>query len=216
MSARLAIAILLALFVEQPQRPVARDPDLRRELLRRVEVDQQTRFALIDWLKAHDAVIDTLDASRLDPVDQEEYGRLDTAMKKADADNIAWLKELVDKQGWPTITQVRQDGAHAAWCLVQHATADRPFQRRCLDLMSVVPADEISARHVAYLTDRVLLAEGKKQLYGTQCTSAGGRWEALPLEDEAHVDERRAKIGMEPLADYLRSIEETYGPAKKS
>ncbi len=215
MSAHLILGMVLALFVEQPQKPVAQDPDLRRELLHRCEVDQRTRFALVDWLKAHHVVIDTLDQAKLDPQDREEYERLEAAMKQTDTENIAWLKELVDKQGWPTITQVRQDGAQAAWCLVQHASADRPFQRHCLDLMAKVPPDEISARNVAYLTDRVLLAEGKKQLYGTQCTSAGGRWEALPLEDEVHVDQRRTAVGMEPLAEYLQSIEETYGPAKK-
>jgi hypothetical protein len=105
------------------------------------------------------------------------------------------------------------DGADAAWLLVQHADADAKFQRECLDLMARMPADQVSRTRLAYLTDRVLLAEGKKQVYGTQFQSVNGKWVPRELEDQAHVDERRSKVGLNTLAEYVRQLEAAYGPA---
>jgi hypothetical protein len=96
---------------------------------------------------------------------------------------------------------------------VQHADRDRKFQRKCLDLMTALPKQEFSQRDLAYLTDRVLLAEGKKQLYATQMETADGKWVPRPLEDPENVDQRRADHGLEPLAKYIKQIESVYGPA---
>jgi hypothetical protein len=103
------------------------------------------------------------------------------------------------------------DGASAAWLLVQHADADPAFQRQCLDLMAKLPKEEVSQPNVAYLTDRVLLAEGKAQMYGTQFVVEEGQLKPRPIEDEANVDKRRAKMGLPPLAEYKQQMERMYG-----
>jgi hypothetical protein len=73
---------------------------------------------------------------------------------------------------------VGADGASAAWLLMQHAAADRAFLRECLDLMvAALESGEVSPSEVAYLTDRVLLAERQPQVYGTQVTRQGGEWQ---------------------------------------
>ena len=53
-----------------------------------------------------------------------------------DADNLAWLKEVVAEVGWPGQSMVGEDGAHAAWLLAQHADQDPAFQLRCLELLT--------------------------------------------------------------------------------
>src|SRR5580693_5258766 len=124
------------------------DDGLRAELLRRVEKDQVARQAL--------------DAD---------------GMREADGENLPWLKGVVAAHGWPGVSLVGADGAHAAWLLAQHADADPAFQRRCLDLLATaVEAGEGSERELAYLTDRVLLHEGRPQVYGTQVTRRGDAW----------------------------------------
>ena len=124
------------------------DDGLRAELLRRVEKDQVARKAL--------------DAD---------------AMREADGENLPWLKEVVAAHGWPGASLVGTDGAHAAWLLAQHADADPAFQRQCLGLIgAAVEAGEASLLEYAYLTDRVLLAEGRSQVYGTQVTRRDGAW----------------------------------------
>jgi hypothetical protein len=134
-------------------------------------------------------------------------------VQKIDEANTQWLKQIISEHGWPTISLVGPDGASAAWLLVQHADRDPAFQRKCLDLMTALPKDEVSQKDLAYLTDRVLLKEGKQQLYGTQFTSDGGKWIPRPLEDEPNVDSRRAAVGLPPLAEYARQLSEVYGPA---
>ncbi len=146
----------------------------------------------------------------LDATRKAEFQRLGQQLGRVDAENTARLGEIVERHGWPTYTLVGKDGAKAAWILVQHADLSPKFQRRCLDLMTKVPRDEVSQVDVAYLTDRVLLAEGKKQVYGTQFTLANGKCKPRPLEDEANVDQRRKEVGLPPLAEYLKEAERFY------
>lgn len=186
------------------------NPDLRDELQKRGKVDQDARGRLIEWQKANGN-----DFSKLPADKKAEFEKVADEVAKVDADNTEWLGEQVGKTGWPTVSQVGKQAAHTAWLLVQHADADPKFQRKCLDLMAKLPKGEVDGKDVAYLTDRVLLAEGKKQVYGTQFHSPNGKWEPRPLEDEANVDKRRAEVGLSTLAEYVKQLEAAYGPAKK-
>jgi hypothetical protein len=191
-----------------------KDPGLRSELLQRTAVDQKTRADIIEWSNKY-GLNDPFDTFRRSAEQKAEFVKRLEAMKKADNENTSWLKELVENRGWPTRTLVGKDGANAAWLLIQHADADPKFQRKCLDLMVTLPRQEVSQADVAYLTDRVLLAEGKKQVYGTQFTSIDGKLQPQPLEDEANVDQRRAEVGLPTLAEYAKKMEEIYGGKAK-
>ena len=132
-------------------------------------------------------------------------------LEAIDRKNTARLKEIVDQHGWPGKSLVGAAGAQDAWLLVQHADRDPAFQKRCLELMTpLVAQGEVSAVNVAYLTDRVRVAEGKPQVYGTQFRQADGKMEPSPIEDEARVDERRKSVGLPPLAQYRKQLEEVY------
>jgi hypothetical protein len=60
---------------------------------------------------------------------------------------------------------------------------------------------------LAYLTDRVQVAEGHKQVYGTQFHDVNGKQEPYPIENEADLAGRREKVGLPPMAEYRKSIE---------
>jgi hypothetical protein len=157
---------------------------LRAELLRRMEWDQ---------------------AARQDD-DPEACGQVD-------AENLPWLKNVITETGWPGRAVVGDDGASAAWLLVQHADSDPAFQRQCLDLLTEAASrGEATKAQVAYLTDRVLLAEGKPQEFGTQAIGRNGQWVPRDLRDPGHVDQRRAAMSLGSLADNLARITEQYGP----
>lgn len=196
---------------DPPKPPSIKEPALRDELLKRTKSDQEARHALINFMKANN----NLDMSKLDQEKQKEYMKLFHDVTQADQENTKWLKEIIEKQGWPTYTKVGKDGAQSAWLLVQHADADPKFQRVCLDLMTKAPKNEVSLSNLAYLTDRVLLAEGKKQLYGTQFVRILGKLQPSPLEDEQNVDKRRAEMGLSTLAEYVKILEQQYESAKK-
>ena len=163
-------------------------PELRAELLRRAEHDQ---------------------AARGEPEADWEL------MASVDADNLAWLKNVVAEMGWRGRSVVGEDGAHAAWLLAQHADHDPAFQRQCLDLLTEAEQrGEATRSDLAYLTDRVLLAEGQPQEYGTQMMGRKEGWAPRRLRDPERVDERRAAVSLGPLADYIAEMERAYGPAK--
>ena len=183
-------------------------------MLKRGTEDQEARKALIAWVQANGDG-GGVNVAKLAAEKQAEFAKLSGAVVAADRENTRWLGELVDKHGWPTHSQAGEDGAHTAWLLVQHADADVKFQRKCLGLMAKLPKEDVSRKDVAYLTDRVLLAEGKKQVYGTQFTPVCKKWEPRPPEDEANVDKRRAEAGLPPLAEYVKQLEAMYGTPKK-
>jgi hypothetical protein len=134
-------------------------------------------------------------------------------METVDKDNLAWLKGVVERHGWPGRSLVGRDGAQGAFLIAQHAAGDLDFMAECLGLLKeAYQAGEAEGQWVALMTDRVLvLKEKKKQLYGTQLVAKDGKLVPQPIEDEASVDERRKELGMPPLADYLRMVNDRKG-----
>lgn len=127
--------------------------------------------------------------------------------REVDVRNTARMRGIIAEIRWPVRSRVGELAEHQAWLLVQHADADREFQRECLELMKSAPPDEVCAKHIAYLEDRIRTGEGRPQLYGTQLrTRADGELEPFALEDHEHVDERRAAVGLGPLREYVTSV----------
>jgi hypothetical protein len=202
---RLALLLVTCGLLAAEARPAddARPADeaLRQELLKRVKEDQEVRGRMVALFRKK--VEATTDEAR--KVIDNELEPLMKQGQEVDRKNTAWLKEVVDKHGWPGKTLVGKDGANAAWLLVQHADLDPDFQKKCLPLLAeAVKKGEAEAKHLAYLTDRVCVGEGKKQVYGTQMRTVDGKTEPAPIEDEANVDQRRKEVGLGPLADYLK------------
>jgi hypothetical protein len=156
--------------------------DLRAELQRRFDADQQERRRLI-----------------ANPKDREAGG----LVSKIDADNLRWLKKLVKENGIPTVAQVGESGVLWTWLLVQHADDDPQFQ------MSVQPifvqrqeAGELPAEQMAKLTDRVLLAAGKPQRFGTQFDWYSSQFKLRGTVKIADIEANRQALGLMPLSDY--------------
>lgn len=119
-----------------------------------------------------------------------------------DQKHTARLKATVTAIGWPTISKVGVEASHSAWLLVQHATADPAFMKQCLSLMKDTGEGDVAPADIAYLEDRLLIMEGKPQLYGTQFRTIDGVTEPFPIADSEHLDERRAQVGLGSFAAY--------------
>jgi hypothetical protein len=111
------------------------------------------------------------------------------------------LAGIMDSHGWPTVTSVGAEAARRAWLVAQHADRQLGLQRKALKLMAqAVQAGEADPRHFAMLRDRVLVNEGRRQIYGTQIAGVVDDvpvpW---PCVDPEHMDERRVEVGLDPF-----------------
>lgn len=188
----LSLAVLVLFPVAAlAQSPAEADSLLARQLSLRVEADQAAR-GLISLALERSRQPDAAD------------GALALAI---DSLNTAWLKGVVAERGWPKASEVGEEGASDAWLLVQHADRDRAFQREVLGLMEAAVAEgEASGSDFAYLTDRVRLAAGEPQVYGTQLIVVDGQPVPREIEDADGVDARRAAVGLMSLSDYIESF----------
>lgn len=121
-------------------------------------------------------------------------------------EHAARLTAIIDLHGWPGRARVGEEGARAAWLVLQHAIGNPALMRRGLALLQRGAADgDVASLEVAMLEDRVRTFEGRPQRHGTQFDwDRDGQLSPLPLEDALGVDERRRVIGLGPLADDLR------------
>jgi len=142
-------------------------------------------------------------------------GVLDTVQVKAmmhtDSSNTAWLRGYVARWGWPTVKAVGREAEQAAFLIVQHAVQDTAFMRVMLPLIEqAFRRGDLDGGSVAGLTDRLEVKAGHAQTYGTQASLRDGRWTLDSIADSVHVDERRKRMGLPPLATYKRQFDSMY------
>ena len=139
-------------------------------------------------------------------------GKLIKKVKSVDKRNLLLMKEIINVYGWPTISLVGERVSNLAWLLVQHADSDISFQKKCLSLMKrYLKKNEVIKSNVAYLTDRVRVSEGRKQIYGTQFyTNPNNNLQPRPIWDIKSINKRRSRIGLEPFSIYKRSVKKMY------
>ncbi len=116
--------------------------------------------------------------------------------------NAERVGQIVNECGWPDEQTVGEDGAKAAWFIVQHAIGFPDLQRRCLYLMQrCVEKGRVPPWHAAYLEDRIAMQEGRPQRYGTQWLDdpLDGRTRPWKLAEPDRVNELRAAVGLEPM-----------------
>ncbi len=121
-----------------------------------------------------------------------------------DSCNLVQVESLIAKYGWLGKSFVGGKGNQAIFVVIQHA--DIATQEKYLPMMQKsVDEGESSASDFALLQDRVLMRQGKKQIYGSQVVySKTGEQVFYPIEDEKNVNTRRAKVGLQPIEEYAK------------
>lgn len=176
---------------------------LRRELAEIRELDQEPRHSVLATYKKFGPKSPQMDS-------------LNQIIIRADARNLPRVTAIIDQYGWPGKSLVGSSGSSTAFLVIQHSNL--PTMQKYLPLMRQAAAKgELDKRNLALVEDRVLTYQNKPQLYGSQYryNSTTGQPEFFPIADEAHVDERRASMGLEPLADYARGFGLDYQPVKE-
>ncbi len=136
--------------------------------------------------------------------DSKEYKEVSERIKENDSITLIEVKSMIDKFGWLGNNIVGERGSDIAFLVIHHS--DNSTREKYLPIMKeAVKNGTAKKSDLALLEDRVLLAQGKRQIYGSQI----GRdietqlYFVQPLADPDNVDKRREEVGLEKLAEYL-------------
>lgn len=163
---------------------------LKHELDSLYYVDQLYRSAMFGEKKQH--LVDSLAAAQHFPV-AEAPQRLIGLMLQTDSANMRRVRAIIQRYGYPGKKLVGTPTNEAAFYVIQHSNSIPqylPLIKRAAD------EGELPFRLYAMMLDRQLMYTGKPQVYGTQGRNYNGQAPFIwPIEDPAHVNERRKKAG---------------------
>lgn len=164
--------------------------------------DQLVRQMITRWKKRSDFSAE----------EKEAFNRASSQyMAKIDEAHTRELKRLLRDISWKELSNAGGDLFIKAFFVVQHSP-DHEFQSEVLTELEPLVADGLmDTQQYAYLFDRVKLRSGALQLYGTQMECVDGEYDVTALQATETVDERRTKMGLQPLAEYIRFVREYSG-----
>jgi len=169
-----------------------RYPSVRDELLQMEKVDQDAR------VKCSNGTGD------------EQVKCLAEVSKTIDEPNTKRLEQIFDQIGFPNTAKVGEDGLQAFMTLLQHATTDRLRFGALTPITKAFKNKEMPSMAYANFVDRLRLHQGKKQLYGSGFEFKDGKMFLSPTEDLRNLEKRRAKIGLPPMSEAIKMMEEIY------
>jgi hypothetical protein len=153
---------------------------------------------------------------------EEKYGRESDELKKhwelineKDSINLIKVQKILDEKGWLGANVIGNQGNSTLFLVIQHSPLE--VQEKYLPMMrEAVKIGNASSSSLALLEDRVSLRKGGKQIYGSQVgrDQETGEYYVLPLENPEKVDEKRAEVGLGPIADYISNWNMTWDVKK--
>jgi len=142
---------------------------------------------------------------------EEKYGRDSKEMNafwqvilRNDSINLVKVSKILDTKGWPSKKKIGTRGTSTLFFVIQHA--DLQTQVKYLPMITkAVASNNLPKRQYAMFYDRLVLRQGKRQVYGTQLAMSKESKDpyVLPLEDAKNVDKRRAKMGLNSMQENL-------------
>ncbi|WP_288423827.1 DUF6624 domain-containing protein [uncultured Spirosoma sp.] len=134
----------------------------------------------------------------------KEVDKLWKTIAYKDSVNLLSVKAILDQYGWVGEDKVGPQANTTLFLVIQHA--DLATQQTYLPMMRKAVTDKkAEPSALALLEDRVALGEKRRQTYGSQIgEDSTGTAYVLPLADPDNVDKRRAEVGLDPLADYVK------------
>jgi hypothetical protein len=149
----------------------------------------------------------------LSDVTREQFEQAGGAlMTRIDTENTRELKELMATRF--EITDVAKSSPELfgqIFHIIQHSP-DAKFRSDVLtSIEPLALAGDVEGQLYATMFDRVQIANGKKQRYGTQVKCISGKYDVFDLEDPVTVDQLRAALRMDTLAVSVARNQALYG-----
>jgi len=126
---------------------------------------------------------------------------------KEDHRNQELVISIIEKCGMPTLNEVTQKQMTTIWLGLQHTTK-KHRKKYFPQIEESVKNGDLSKAQYALMKDRILMDEGKPQIYGSQIKNG----KLYKLENPETVNERRKKMGMETIENYLKHFNIQFNP----
>ena len=146
----------------------------------------------------------------------DEIVNYSTEMELADSLNQAIVFGILDKEGWPS--HLSDKANQAIWIVIDHS--DLACRSKYLALVKEKAEQGILDKtSYAILNDRVLMEEGKHQIYGTQIKMTATIVDdkitmqlcLWPVENPENLDSLRSTVGLSPIEEYLKTSSKSIG-----
>ncbi len=143
-----------------------------------------------------------LDAERR-PYNEESTDTFKSILKTMiinDSLNLIIVEAIIDKYGWLSRNEVGFEESSALWLVIQHSNLK--VQEKYFPVMKeAVKNGRADKMQLAMLEDRILMNQGKKQLYGTQyrLNEISKQMELWEIEDPINLNKRREAVGLSPM-----------------
>ncbi|QHI36626.1 hypothetical protein IMCC3317_19890 [Kordia antarctica] len=145
-------------------------------------------------------------AMRSHGAESEEFIKHQIVYKQNHDINEKKVIAILNTYGWPTKEMIGERGNLTLCNVIQHA--ENETRIKYLPMMRQAVKDKkLEPRFLARAVDRIATETGDLQIYGGQMkyypeTKSFNVW---PVFDPANIDKRRAKIGLEPIAEFLKN-----------
>lgn len=123
-------------------------------------------------------------------------------LEKIHLQNAKKLSDLINKKGFPVLSNAGEKGVRLSWLIIYHAISWPDFMKESLIQMRLAAAGhDYSLELLAYTEDRVAYFEGRPQIYGTNLEWMDGELKRTPILEPQKLDLRRKAIGLPPIND---------------
>ncbi len=115
------------------------------------------------------------------------------------------VRRIIRKNGLPTPSMVGKSAAGFAWDIIQHS---RISDRHYYMIKEAFEQEDYNPEFFALTTDRWLVQNGKKQIYGTQFSKKNNEKKItlMEVEDFANINKRRVDVGLPSIEEYAKRI----------
>lgn len=121
-----------------------------------------------------------------------------TIQNKQDSINSEYITMLIDHNSmlFPSNTEIGNIASRFAFLMLQHSSYDIR-KKYYKTIKFAMEKNHLEKRYFAMYLDRLLIDEGKKQLYGTQMQkSTDGKLVLFPVKRKFNMNRRRLRLGL--------------------
>jgi hypothetical protein len=127
-----------------------------------------------------------------------------------DQPNTKRLNQIFAQEGFPTLRLVGKEGLEAFMLMLQH-TADETLRQKCLKpITKAFKRREIPPMAYTNYVDRLLVHQGKPQIYGSNFDFKDGKLVMSPVKDRKNLAKRRRRAGLPTIEEYAAVLKEMY------